>query len=143
MQRNEIPKRRPARVAFLLTTGLTLTACAGGGGGTGNRPQVSGFDPLASNTGAVVTTVVQVQFDRDMDPGTINAATFTLIGQGGGIPAAVTYDAATRTAVLAPAADLPSGDGLYVTFDSQATDLSPLDANGLINDVFRGYRDAF
>jgi hypothetical protein len=36
-----------------------------------------------------------------------------------------------------------SGDGLYVTFDSQATDLSPLDANGLINDVFRGYRDAF
>jgi hypothetical protein len=116
-------RRRWARWVLLMLGGLALTACVSGGGddGTGDRPQVTAVDPVAGNTGAVVTTVVPAQFDRDMDPGTINDVTFTLTGQGGDIPAAVAYEAATRTAVLDPTADLPIGT-FTATLGSNITD---------------------
>jgi fibronectin type 3 domain-containing protein len=69
-------------------------------------PTVTARTPAANATNVGVTTTVTATFSRDMDASTISNASFLLSGPGGAVPAAVTYDGATRQARLAPSAPL-------------------------------------
>jgi outer membrane lipoprotein SlyB len=72
-------------------------------------PQVTGRTPAPGATGVQTTSSVTATFAQSPDPATVTAASFTLSGPAGTVPATVTYDAGTRTATLTPTAQL---DGL-------------------------------
>jgi len=66
-------------------------------------PAVGAVTPASGVTGVSLTARVEVLFTEDMAPATINGTTFELRGPTGlTVSAAVTYDAARQTAVLAP-----------------------------------------
>ncbi len=69
---------------------------------------------------------VTVTFDEPMDPATISGSTIRLRAQGAGsdVAAAVTYDPATMTATLDPAADLANGTTYNVTVAATVADAS-------------------
>ena len=61
-----------------------------------------------------------------MDATSLNNTTFTLVAHGAGspIPAAITYDAASRTATLNPTADLAYSTLYHVTVSGSVRDIS-------------------
>lgn len=69
-------------------------------------PSVQSTGPASAAVGVVRTTTMQATFSRPVAPSTVNSSTFTLSGPGGSVPAAVTYNDATNTAVLTPASPL-------------------------------------
>jgi hypothetical protein len=79
-------------------------------------PTVTSKVPTAAATGVPVGQVVSATFDKDMDATTITSATFYIQKPGGSpLPAAVAYNAATRTATLDPLADLETNTTYHVT----------------------------
>jgi hypothetical protein len=93
-------------------------------------PAVTARSPGVGATGVSRATSVDATFSRDLDPATITATTFTLNGPAGGIDAAVTYDAGTKTAHLVPAAALAYSTTYTARLDStiHATDGTALSA---------------
>jgi len=64
-------------------------------------PSVVATVPAAATT-VPSAGAITARFDRDLDPETVTAATFTLTGPAGAVEAAVSYDGATQTATLTP-----------------------------------------
>jgi hypothetical protein len=90
---------------------LILSAAACGGGSRDiSRPSVSAVSPAEDSASAVITTNVSATFDRAMDASTINTTTFLVTGPSGDLAGAVRYDAATDTAIFAPASELEIGE---------------------------------
>jgi hypothetical protein len=93
-------------------------------------PRVTAVQPAAEAIDVPVAAVVTASFDEAMNPATIGTATFELRDAGGDlVPAAVTYDPATRTASLVPASALSYNAVYRATVkggasSSRATDLS-------------------
>lgn len=87
-------------------------AAGGAAGGTAPQPAdttaptVTGRAPAAGATAVARTVNTTATFSEDV---AVGAGSFTLTGPAGAVPAAVTYDATTRTATLDPAADLVAG----------------------------------
>lgn len=76
---------------------------------TQSSPAVISVLPADASSTAFTTTHVSATFDRAMDPSSINASNFTLAcPTGTPITGTVSYDSATRTASLIPAAMLPA-----------------------------------
>lgn len=83
-------------------------------------PAVIATTPLAGATDVPGTTVVAATFSRPIDPATLTSTSFFLTSAGGGaVPAAISWDEATRTARLTPASPLAAG-GTYVATVTQA-----------------------
>jgi hypothetical protein len=78
-------------------------------------PTVVGTVPVSGAAGVSAQSNVSASFSEGMAPGSISSSTVTLVPQGSSTPvgASVTYDSATKTATLDPAADLALG-GTYV-----------------------------
>jgi N,N-dimethylformamidase beta subunit-like, C-terminal/Domain of unknown function (DUF4082)/Bacterial Ig-like domain len=98
----------------------------------GNPPVVTSQTPASGATGVSFATSVKATFDRALDPSTLTTGTFTLTPAGGSpISASVSYDAATRTATLQPAAMLnPSTSySARLTTAITASDGAPLAAD--------------
>ncbi|MCL5735947.1 MAG: Ig-like domain-containing protein [Actinobacteria bacterium] len=79
-------------------------------------PQVTAVSPLDDAHDCPLAQVFTVTFDQDMDVSTIRAGTLYILKEGGvPLPATVTYDATSRTAVLTPTAKLEPDSTYYVT----------------------------
>jgi len=90
-------------------------------GSFGAAPVVSVFPEQNSDT-ALVSTNVVVFFGIDMN-GTSVESSFSLTESGGAdVPAAVIYDATTKSAILDPVADLKSGTEYIATISSSVQD---------------------
>jgi hypothetical protein len=87
------PAQQRARPAALLGPGLSV-------------------DPADGASGVPVNGAVSVTFSTDMDAATVDGTTFALASAAGPVAGTVAYDAASRTAVFAPAA-LLANDTLY------------------------------
>ena len=80
-------------------------------------PTVTQTTPAAAATGVEVGSTISATFSRDMDASTVTTQTVTLTGPGGqAVPAAVTYDVATRRALLTPTAPLAVSTAYTATF---------------------------
>lgn len=90
-------------IALALT--LAVIGCNSGGGGNSTAPSVASFSPADAETSVALDVTLPVEFDRDMEPATINATTFTLESTNP-VAGTVTYDPATKTATFTPDADL-------------------------------------
>jgi hypothetical protein len=72
-----------------------------------SAPGVTSVTPADGAVAVDPNTAVKAGFDEPLDPSTVAAASFRLQDEAGtAVPAVVTYDAATRTAILRPAAPL-------------------------------------
>jgi len=118
--------------AFALPLAL-LAACGGSGLdpilGTppvARAPMVSATTPLATTpavTGVAGTVRPTATFDRAMTASTLTPTSFSLACPAGApVTAAVSYDAATRTATLTPAAALPASTTCVATVSTAALD---------------------
>jgi PKD repeat protein len=108
-------------------------------------PSVTAVAPANGATGVGTSTVVTVTFDEDMAPSTITADTLELRDQAGALVAStVTYDAATRTASLAPSSPL-AGSTSYmaaVKGGTTAPVVTDLAGNALTSTVTWGFTTA-
>ena len=108
------------RCAALLMVGVCFSACGrqlvefpldGGlndGGGGPVAPTVTSTLPVNLGVGVALNTRVSATFSEPMLSSTVDSATFILKQGTTGLSGAVTYDAATKTATLVPAAVLSS-----------------------------------
>jgi hypothetical protein len=90
---------------------------------------VTGVSPAAGATGIQRDSTVLVTFNRSADPSTLTSATVRLKDAAGTVvPAALTYDAATRTVTLKPNAWLNASVSYTVeaTTGAKAADGTPL-----------------
>jgi hypothetical protein len=77
-------------------------------------PAVTAVTPAAGATAAA--PAVRATFSEPVSPATLSAATFTLANATGvAVPATVSWDAGTGSAVLIPAAALPDGKSFTAT----------------------------
>ena len=110
---------------------------------TGGRPDttpptVTGTSPSAGATGVSTVANVTATFSEAMAPTTITTSTFELRdGASTLVPAAVTYDTATRMATLNPAATLAPATSYTATVRGGATDprVKDLAGNALASSV--------
>jgi hypothetical protein len=72
-------------------------------------PTVTSFSPAAGAVNVSPETNVIVTFSEAMDPASVNGASVNLLGPNGLVSATVSYDAASFTATLNPAASLVDG----------------------------------
>jgi len=94
--------------------------------GQGSPPVVQSRTPSAGATGTPTDGAVTAQFDRRLDPATVNSSTFKLKATATGVSVAgtVSYDSATRTARLVPSQWLTESTGYTATLSTgiKATD---------------------
>ncbi len=103
---------------------LTITGCSEddcGCGATGSKPRVASYYPGNGDTDVPSDTFLTVVFDREMDPATINAGSFTLEGPRGSVSAVVTFDSVTAT--LTPASPLAGHSSHTARLDRGISDL--------------------
>lgn len=129
-------RNRPRRIAPLwVVLGIALTTAAchhnrdsdnGGGSGTGSGnstptasdttpPTVVGATPSSSATGLEPTISVTVDFSEAIDPASVNASSFWLVGPYGTIPATISVNGASVT--LTPNQPLPTNATLTATLN--------------------------
>lgn len=74
--------------------------------------------------GACINTIVTANFSKAMNPATINANTFTLMGPTGTVvPGVVTYSSNSRTAILTPSGSLAPNTLYTATISTGARDV--------------------
>jgi hypothetical protein len=74
------------------------------------NPAVESTSPASGATGVGAGATVTATFTKSLDPSTVTSSSFVLRDAGGAtVPAAVSYDSATRTARLQPNAALAAG----------------------------------
>jgi hypothetical protein len=106
-------------------------------------PQVTGVSPPAGSSGAPVDSNVTANFSEPVDSATVSGSTFELRGPGGAlVSAAVTYDAASRTAVLDPAAALATSTSYTATVKGGPTGVRDAAGNALAADETWSFQSA-
>jgi len=105
--------------------------------GDTTAPTVSNVSPADGATGAGISGNVTATFSEEMDAATLNASSFTLVKQGTTtpVPATVTYDGTTRSAVLNPDADLEFGTTYTATILGGAGGAKDFAGNPLAADM--------
>ena len=98
-------------------------------------PTVTAQTPAAGATGVATGTTVTATFSEAVDATTVSSATVTLQGPSGAVGAAVSYNAATRTATLTPSATLAASTTYTATVTGGATGVKDLAGNALAADV--------
>jgi hypothetical protein len=109
----------PFRSALLLC--VTFTACSEGSptgpdDGDITRPTVTAVTPAAGANGIAIGTTITVTFSEPIDPASLTAATFTVVGPAGPVTGAVAAAGAVATFTPeAPLTELSSGYTATVT----------------------------
>ena len=96
------------------------------------RPRIVSVVPAEGAVSAPVGGNVEVVFSEDMNPATISTSTVLLTAPGGvAVAAAVSYDAATRRAVLDPDAPLAYGTAYTARVRGGSTGVRDVSGNAL------------
>ena len=100
-----------------------------------SAPAVVAVTPAEGATGVSASTNVTATLSKEMDAATINGTTFTLLKQGTTpVSATVTYDAATKKAILDPGANLDEGATYIATIKGGTGGVKDLAGNTLTSD---------
>ncbi len=89
-------------------------------------PSVTGTDPASSETTVYADSSIRATFSEDIAAATLNPESFTLVQYPGGTPvdAQVSYDGASRTAILDPTSDLSYSTEYVAKLTTDITDLA-------------------
>ena len=104
-------------------------------------PVVSTTNPADGGSGVALDSPVRVTFSEAANPSTVTASTVTLrtTGDGAAVGATVSYDPATFTATLTPAATLQPGTPYTVTVTGGTGGVADLAGNRLAADKVWGF----
>lgn len=106
-------------------------------------PTVLATLPATGATGIATTASITATFDEPMASATLTTTTFALSVQGGAtVSAAVTYDAATRTATLSPSAALAPDTTYTATIKGGAGGVEDVAGNALASDYVWSFTTA-
>lgn len=98
-------------------------------------PVVLNTAPANGASGASTSANVTATFNEDLNPATVSSATFELRDPGNSlVTATVSYNNATRTAILDPAADLANSTTYTATLISGVSGIADAAGNPLAND---------
>jgi N-acetylneuraminic acid mutarotase len=99
-------------------------------------PTVNSVSPSEGATNAAVSTNVSAVFSEALDPATVSAATFTLMkgGTSSAVPAVLSYNTSSQTALLDPDSDLDAGSTYTATVKGGPTGVKDLAGNPLAAD---------
>jgi glucose/arabinose dehydrogenase len=97
-------------------------------------PTVASVTPTSGATAVALDSSVTATFSEAMRASTISTSTFTLAAAGSSMPAAVTYDAASRVATLDPSAALDPATTYTATATAGASGMKDLAGNALAAD---------
>jgi hypothetical protein len=89
-----------------------------------DAPAVTAASPLDDATQISGLTAVRATFSGALDPSTVGSGSFVLDGPAGSVPATVSYESATHTAVLQPSAPLAASTTYTATL---TTDIESAD----------------
>ncbi len=112
-------------LAGLILLGLSFRLLSGCGIKTfsSGRPGIVSVSPADKSFVTDLNTKITATFDKDLDPLTITTSTFTVTASSGAISGAVSYDAASKTAVFTPLSGL-SYSSVYTAEISSAVKAS-------------------
>lgn len=103
-------------------------------------PAVTGISPSDGATGVATTgTTVRATFSEPMATATINSTNVVLTSGGSTVPASVTYDGPSLTAVLTPSTALVGGTTYTATVRGGAGGVTDLAGNALASNVSWGF----
>jgi methionine-rich copper-binding protein CopC len=104
----------------------TFTTAAAGTSGTPDTsaPTVTSTIAADGATDVAINSNITATFSEAMDPATIAAANFTLADGVGPVSGTVLYDVGSKTAVLAPDANLDADTTYTATVTTAATDVA-------------------
>ncbi|MEK7483421.1 MAG: Ig-like domain-containing protein [Planctomycetota bacterium] len=132
-------KTQQTYLLFILILNIFLvTGCNGGAKGhhryysndqqfSATAPTVTALLPLANAVDVALNSTVTAVFSKDMDPGTINISSFTLVSQTGTLVVGpVNYDVGSRVATFSPNSNLLASTQYTATITTQATDLEEI-----------------
>jgi hypothetical protein len=117
-------KKHLVCLAAAIMLGLAFTGCAEDDCGCGaieSAPRVASYYPGNGDADVPPDTFLTVVFDREMDPASVSAGTFTLEGPRGVVSAIITFDSVT--AILTPAAPLAGHSSHTARLDRGISDL--------------------
>jgi Domain of unknown function (DUF4082)/Bacterial Ig-like domain/Bacterial Ig domain len=98
-------------------------------------PGVLSTRPTDGNQSAPLSANITAQFDEDLDPASVNGTTFELRDANGNkVAATVSYDGASRTAILDPAASLNLNSNYTAKLVSGASGVKDTSGNPLSAD---------
>ena len=99
-------------------------------------PAVGGVSPADGSANVALDANAEAAFSEAMDPSTVTDSTFTLTRQGATAPvaAAVSYDGASKKAVLDPARDLEASSAYTATIKGGPNGAKDLAGNPLAED---------
>jgi len=105
-----IPMAATVTTTFTTASGADLTP-----------PQVVGVSPVNGATGVPTNAVVQIQFNKRMDPLTVTSATFLVVPSGGNpVAGTITVSSDGTNATLAPSAALSPSTVYYLYIGGMA-----------------------
>ena len=106
----------PANYEWSFTTGLSQV-----------NPRVINVSPQQDQTGVPVNTLIQAEFDKDIDSTSLDNASFIVTDENNNpVDGTISYSAATRNAYFQPTADLAFNTGYSAVLTTQVTDTSGL-----------------
>ena len=122
------PYSRFKLFAAFLTVGIISLVqpgcnCSSSNGGTTTPSAITAVSPLSDSATALVSTDVTAVFRDEMDGASVESA-FTLTVNNNPVPASVSYDAATKIAILIPVADLVPDTEYRATIASSVKDIN-------------------
>lgn len=98
-------------------------------------PAVLNVTPPSSATGVAIATTVNAMFSESIDPASVTASTFVLRDQHGAVvPATISYEAGTRTAILSTTAGLLAQTAYTAVLSGGAGGIMDLAGNALASD---------
>lgn len=149
---------RSTMVVWSFLLGVLLSACGGGSGdgsavnnsddggglppvvGDTAAPYVLSTSPVLNSIGVEINRAITVTFNEAIDPATITSSSFLVdYSTGGIVTGAVTYDAASRTALFRSAVNLATSTAYIATITNDVKDLA---GNALSNDYTWGFTTA-
>jgi len=99
-----------------------------------SSPVVSSTLPVGNAAGVNVNNNVNVSFNEPIDPSSVNSTNFELRNGSTVVPASITYNAGSQTAVLDPASSLSYLTTYTATIKGGATGIKDVAGNSLAND---------
>ena len=131
-------KHNTPRLLLILVTVMTMSSCGGGSSSSEDQvnssiedptndsssPSVISVTPANGESNVSRTSPITATFDEDLFSISISDSNFTLKDDNNTVPATISYDFSTNTAILQPNSTLAASHSYTATLETEISDLA-------------------